>query len=111
MKTALIIVLLTSLGTLAQIKNTTPVLYFAPEYNKNEVLNHSKSALIASLGSTESITKVEIYPLSGNGGNEVSALRYKCLDRKEQGIVLGFYGRYTTIASQPYSGHAFKVFN
>ncbi len=111
MRLIAIIVLVANTTVSAQIKNTTPFFYFASEYSKSEVLSHSKSSLIEFLGANETITKIEIYPLSSNGGNEISALRYKCIDKHEAGIVLGFYGRYVTAASQNYNGHSFKVFN
>lgn len=107
----LIIFVLISIKTFAQIQGIGTNIWFAKEFSKEVALYNSKNFLFKSvLGTSSEVTQFEVIPLAAASSGELTTLLYKCEEMNKEGLVLGFYGNYWNDAGVVYQGFAFKNF-
>jgi len=97
--------------TFAQVQSKGNDVWFAKEFSKDVALYNSKNFLFRSvLGSSADVTQFEVIPLAAASSGELTTLLYKCESKKQEGLVLGFYGNYWNESGILYQGFAFKNF-
>jgi hypothetical protein len=93
----------------SQVQKTSSNAFYAKEYSKEIALYGCKYYLLNSvLGSNADITKFEITPLAAAASGDLTTLIYKSTDKNKEGLILGFYGNYTSSYGIMYQGFDFK---
>jgi hypothetical protein len=107
----LLIAVLLSLGSSAQVPQVIDGKYIwdAKEYSKDIALFNSKEFLFTNvLGVSSDIVPFEVIPLSAASSGELTTLLYNCGSKKQEGLVLGFYGNYRNDNGMISKGYAYK---
>jgi len=113
MKLKIAFILITSfhLFTFAQVQSKGNDVWFAKEFSKDVALYNAKNFLFRYvLGSSADVTQFEVIPLAAASSGELTTLLYKCESKKQEGLVLGFYGNCWNESGILYQGFAFKNF-
>jgi hypothetical protein len=111
MKTKLLLVIsiISTICSYAQVKSMNGNYWAAKEFSKEVALFNAKSFLFQKvLGTNADILKFEITPLAAASSGELTTLLYKCDEKQKDGFVLGFYGDFWNEAGVLYTGYAFK---
>lgn len=81
----------------------------AKEYSKELSLYHAKTFLMFEvLGSTTEPVQFEIDPLTAATSGELTTLVYRCVEKNQEGLILGFWGNRVTEAGVQYNSYSFK---
>lgn len=110
-KLTIILVFLIQPLIFAQVKGIGTNIWYAKEFSKDIALFNSKAYLFKNiLGSSSEVVKFEVIPLAAASSGELTTLLYRCEAKQKEGLILGFYGNYSTDAGVVYTGFAFKNF-
>lgn len=113
MKTKLIIVFIilsqSIIAQIAQVSHGNSGYFSAKEFSKEISLYRAKQFLIEEVLKTENkVIQFDLDPLAATNSGELTSLGYKCEEKGEEGILLGFYGSYWNAAGVVYQGYRFK---
>lgn len=84
-------------------------VYSAKEFSKEIALYRAKEFLIEEvLGKSPGVIKYSIDPLAATKSGELTSLVYQCDEKKQEGLILGFFGDRWNEAGVVYQSFAFK---
>ena len=95
--------------SVAQISGGSTGIIFAKEFSKEIALYSAKTFVIKDvLGESKDVVRFEVDPLAAATSGELTTLVYKCESKKQEGLILGFYGNYRNESGVNYQAYAFK---
>lgn len=107
-KLAFIFIILTNTLVYSQIKKSNNV-FVSDGWSSNDALFDAKKYLLNNvLEANSEVVQFEIISLAAATSEELTTLLYKCESKQKEGLVLGFYGNYSTDAGIQYQGYGFK---
>jgi hypothetical protein len=85
--------------------------FTAKGYSKELSIFRAKEFVINDiLGLSDNFGRFELEALAASGSGELTSLIYNCPDKKESGLILGFYNDYWNDNGVIYQGYKFKNF-